>query len=92
MPPSDKMGHPKQVTAVEDQFICDVGRMQHERLTRIRNHMAAQDVAAVLLLHGPHIAYASGHVSPAVDTSWAAMWFRSRVSRSCCIRPTSQMN
>ena len=56
---------------MEDQFICDVGRMQHERLTRLRNHMAAQDVAAVLLLHGPHIAYASGHVSPAVDTTHA---------------------
>ena len=29
------------------------------------------DLPAVLLLHGPHVAYASGHVGPAVDTTHA---------------------
>ena len=71
VPPSHKMGHPKQVPSVEDQLVCDVGRMRRERLNRLRNHMAAQDVAAAVLLHGPHVAYASGHVSPAVDTTHA---------------------
>ena len=65
------MGHPKRVPSVEDQLVCDVGRMRRERLNRLRNHMAAQDVAAAVLLHGPHVAYASGHVSPAVDTTHA---------------------
>ena len=65
------MGHPERVISVEDHLSCDVGRMRRERLTRLRQHMAAQDVAAVLLLHDPHVAYASGHVGPAVDTTHA---------------------
>ena len=65
------MGHPERVISVEDHLTCDVGRMRRERLTRLRQHMAAQDVAAVLLLHDPHVAYASGHVGPAVDTTHA---------------------
>ena len=65
------MGHPEWVISVEDHLTCDVGRMRRERLTRLRQHMAAQDVAAVLLLHDPHVAYASGHVGPAVDTTHA---------------------
>lgn len=69
--PSLRMGHPERVISVEDHLTCDVGRMRRERLTRLRQHMAAQDVAAVLLLHDPHVAYASGHVGPAVDTTHA---------------------
>ena len=69
--PSLRMGHPERVISVEDHLSCDVGRMRRERLTRLRQHMAAQDVAAVLLLHDPHVAYASGHVGPAVDTTHA---------------------
>jgi Xaa-Pro aminopeptidase len=65
------MRHPERVISVEDHLTCDVGRMRRERLTRLRQHMAAQDVAAVLLLHDPHVAYASGHVGPAVDTTHA---------------------
>ena len=57
--------------SVEDHLTCNVGRMRRERLTRLRHHMAAQDVAVVLLLHDPHIAYASGHVGQAVDTTHA---------------------
>jgi len=57
--------------SVEDHLTCNVGRMRRERLARLRHHMAAQDVAVVLLLHDPHIAYASGHVGPAVDTTHA---------------------
>lgn len=71
VPPSLRMGHPERVISVEDHLTCDVGRMRRERLTRLRQHMAAQDVAAVLLLHDPHVAYASGHVGPAVDTTHA---------------------
>ena len=56
---------------MEDHLTCNVGRMRRERLARLRHHMAAQDVAVVLLLHDPHIAYASGHVGPAVDTTHA---------------------
>ena len=57
--------------SVEDHLTCNVGRMRRERLARLRHHMAAQDVAVVVLLHDPHIAYASGHVGPAVDTTHA---------------------
>ena len=71
VPPSLRMRHPERVISVEDHLTCDVGRMRRERLTRLRQHMAAQDVAAVLLLHDPHVAYASGHVGPAVDTTHA---------------------
>ncbi len=71
VPPSLRMGHPERVISVEDHLTCDVGRMRRERPTRLRQHMAAQDVAAVLLLHDPHVAYASGHVGPAVDTTHA---------------------
>ena len=71
VPLSLRMRHPERVVSVEDHLTCDVGRMRRERLTRLRQHMAAQDVAAVLLLHGPHVAYASGHVGPAVDTTHA---------------------
>ena len=71
VPPSLRMGHPERVISVEDHLTCDVGRMRRERLTRLRQHMAAQDVAALPLLHGPHVAYASGHVGPAVDTTHA---------------------
>ena len=71
VPSSLRMRHPERVISVEDHLTCDVGRMRRERLTRLRQHMAAQDVAAVLLLHGPHVAYASGHVGPAVDTTHA---------------------
>jgi len=65
------MRHPERVMSVEDHLTCNVGRMRRERLARLRHHMAAQDVAAVLLLHDPHVAYASGHVGPAVDTTHA---------------------
>ena len=71
VPLSLRMRHPERVISVEDHLTCDVGRMRRERLTRLRQHMAAQDVAAVLLLHDPHVAYASGHVGPAVDTTHA---------------------
>ena len=56
---------------VEDHLTYDVGRMRRERLARLRHHMAAQDVVATVLLHDPHVAYASGHVGPAVDSTHA---------------------
>ena len=56
---------------VEDHLNYDVGRMRRERLARLRHHMAAQDVVATVLLHDPHVAYASGHVGPAVDSTHA---------------------
>ena len=55
--------------SADDHLTYDVGRMRRERLSRLRHHMAAQDVVATVLLHEPHVAYASGHVGPAVDST-----------------------
>ncbi len=71
VPSSLSMRHHERVISVEDHLTCDVGRMRRERLTRLRQHMAAQDVVATVLLHEPHVAYASGHVGPAVDSTHA---------------------
>ena len=49
----------------------DLGRMRAERLERVRSSMAEQEVDTLLLLHGPHVTYATGHVPPAVDASHA---------------------
>ena len=57
--------------SADDHLTYDVGRMRRERLSRLRHHMAAQDVVATVLLHEPHVAYASGHVGPAVDSTHA---------------------
>lgn len=51
--------------------MLDVGRMGAERLARLRNQMRAQGVDGAVLLHGPNVAYATGHVAEAVDASHA---------------------
>ena len=49
----------------------DLGRMAAERMTRLRDQMQAQGVDGAVLLHGPHVTYATGHVPEAVDASYA---------------------
>ncbi len=49
----------------------DLGRMAAERLGRLRDQMQAQGVDGAVLLHGPHVTYATGHVPEAVDASHA---------------------
>ena len=49
----------------------DLGRMGTERMTRLRDQMQAQGVDGAVLLHGPHVTYATGHVPEAVDASHA---------------------
>ena len=45
--------------------------MGSERLARLRDQMRAQGVDGAVLLHGPHVTYATGHVPEAVDASHA---------------------
>lgn len=45
--------------------------MGSERLARLRDQMQAQGVDGAVLLHGPNVAYATGHVPEAVDASHA---------------------
>ena len=49
----------------------DPGRMGSERLGRLRAQMRAQGVDGAVLMHGPHVTYATGHVPEAVDASHA---------------------
>ena len=43
--------------------------MGAERLARLRHQMRLQGVDGAVLLHGPHVTYATGHVPEAVDAS-----------------------
>ena len=45
--------------------------MGSERLARLREQMQAQGVDGAVLLHGPNVCYATGHVPDAVDASHA---------------------
>ena len=45
--------------------------MGAERLTRLRDQMRLQGVDGAVLMHGPHVTYATGHVPEAVDASHA---------------------
>ena len=49
----------------------DLGRMGAERLARLRAQMQAQGVDGAVLLGGPNVCYATGHVPVAVDASHA---------------------
>ena len=51
--------------------MLDLGRMGSQRLSRLRDQMRAQGVDGAVLMHGPHVTYATGHVSEAVDASHA---------------------
>ena len=46
--------------------------MGSERLNRLRDQMRAQGVDGAVLLHGPHVTYATGHVPEAVDAGHAS--------------------
>ena len=49
----------------------NLGRMGVERLGRLRDQMRVQGVDGAVLLHGPNVAYATGHAPEAVDASHA---------------------
>ncbi|MFT5201601.1 MAG: Xaa-Pro dipeptidase [Candidatus Aldehydirespiratoraceae bacterium] len=51
--------------------VPDLGRMRAERLARLQAQLVAQDLGGAVLLHGPHVTYATGHVPDAVDASHA---------------------
>ena len=51
--------------------VPDLGRMGVHRLDRLRAQMRAQGVDGAVLMHGPHVTYATGHVPGAVDASHA---------------------
>ena len=51
--------------------VPDAGRMGSERLSRLCDQMRAQGVDGAVLMHGPHVTYATGHVPEAVDASHA---------------------
>jgi Xaa-Pro aminopeptidase len=69
------IGHPGILTLVSPAGhgpeAPDLDRMRVERLARTRAAMAAQGVDALLLLHGPHVSYTTGHVPGAVDVTHA---------------------
>ncbi len=45
--------------------------MNTQRLARLRQQMRSQDVGGAVLLHGPNVSYATGHVPEATDASHA---------------------
>ncbi|MEZ5246348.1 MAG: Xaa-Pro peptidase family protein [Acidimicrobiales bacterium] len=47
----------------------DLARMRRTRLDRLQAEMRRQDVALAVLLHAPHVTYATGYVPDAVDAS-----------------------
>ncbi len=51
--------------------MLDLVRMGSERLARLRDQMRAHGVDGAVLLHAPHVTYATGHVPDAVDASHA---------------------
>ena len=51
--------------------MVDLHRMGAERLARLREQMRAQGVDGAVLMHGPHVTYATGHVPEAVDAGHA---------------------
>ena len=54
-----------------DSHGIDVERLRAERLQRLRDTMAAQGIAALVLTHAPNVGYATGHRVPAADSSVA---------------------
>ena len=50
----------------------DVARMVRERHARLQAEMSANDVEVALLLHGPHVTYATGHPVRGIDATHAA--------------------
>lgn len=49
----------------------DLARMRHDRLTRLQESMAQQGVDVAVLLHQPHVTYATGMPVRAVDVTHA---------------------
>lgn len=61
------------VTAATDTELPapDLARMRSARLARLQEQLRTQEVDGAVLLHGPHVTYATGHVPDAVDASHA---------------------
>ena len=50
----------------------DVGRLRGERFAKLQAQMAADGLDALVLLHGPHVAYATDCLPPAIDVTHAS--------------------
>ena len=50
----------------------DLPRLRRQRHARLQSEMARQDVDAAVLLHAPHVGYATGQVGRGVDVTVAA--------------------
>ncbi len=50
----------------------DVGRLRRERYAKLQAQMAADGLDALVLLHGPHVAYATDCLPEAVDVTHAS--------------------
>jgi Xaa-Pro aminopeptidase len=57
------------MTAAMELPVPDLARMRRTRLDRLQAEMRRQDVALAVLLHAPHVTYATGYVPDAVDAS-----------------------
>ncbi|MXZ53528.1 MAG: aminopeptidase P family protein [Acidimicrobiaceae bacterium] len=70
---SDAMsGDGAPVDEIPPPAVVDLRRMGVERLARLRDEMRSQGVDGAVLMHGPHVTYATGHVPEAVDASHAS--------------------
>ncbi|MDW3219788.1 MAG: Xaa-Pro peptidase family protein [Acidimicrobiales bacterium] len=62
------------VTATTDLTLPspDLARMRADRLARLQAELVSQELDGAVLLHGPHVTYATGHIPDAVDASHAS--------------------
>lgn len=69
MTPVLDLVHAGGMNAAVDLPVPDLARMRRTRLDRLQAEMQRQDVDLAVLLHAPHVTYATGHVPDAVDAS-----------------------
>jgi Xaa-Pro aminopeptidase len=69
MMPLEPMVHAGTVNDADALPVPDLVRLRRTRLDRLRAEMEGQRIDAAVLLHGPHVTYATGHVPDAVDAS-----------------------
>ena len=50
----------------------DVGRLRRERYAKLQAQLAADGLDALVLLHGPHVAYATDCLPKGVDVTHAS--------------------
>lgn len=61
--------HAGEMNAAVELPVPDLARMRRTRLDRLQAEMQRQDVELAVLLHAPHVTYATGYVPDAVDAS-----------------------